>query len=92
MEDSLSWTYGTGADSGLFKPQTDPNAHEIAKKNRSEDVLSASGIVLLRTEENINPKIPTGRYEVKVDRSIFSTSRKPLPFRSTRMKSARRSA
>jgi aspartyl-tRNA synthetase len=64
----------------VFDPQTNPGAHEIAKKIRSEDVISATGLVLLRTEENINPKIPTGRYEVKIDSiDILNKSRTP-PF------------
>ncbi|MGA2141133.1 MAG: aspartate--tRNA ligase [Brevinematales bacterium] len=64
----------------VFDPQTNPDAHEIAKKIRSEDVISASGIVLLRTEENINPKIPTGRFEVKIDRIDVLNKSKTPPF------------
>ncbi len=64
----------------VFDPQTNPEAHDIAKKSRSEDVISASGIVLFRTEENINPKIPTGRFEVKIDRIDILNKAKTPPF------------
>ncbi|MCX7820210.1 MAG: aspartate--tRNA ligase [Brevinematales bacterium] len=70
----------TGIVQLVFDPKTDPEAHSIAKKVRSEDVISASGIVHFRTEENINPKIPTGRFEVKCDTiEILSKSKTP-PF------------
>ncbi len=64
----------------VFDPQTNPDALEIAKKTRSEDVISAGGTVLLRTEENINPKIPTGRFEVKIDRIDILNKSKTPPF------------
>ncbi len=70
----------TGIVQLVFDPKTDPHAHSIAKKVRSEDVITASGIVNFRTEENINPKIPTGRFEVKCDTiEILSKSKTP-PF------------
>ncbi len=64
----------------VFDPQTNPGAHEIAKKVRGEDVISAGGVVLLRTAENINPKIPTGKYEVKIDKIDMLNKSKTPPF------------
>jgi aspartyl-tRNA synthetase len=70
----------TGIIQLVFDPETDPNAHQIAKKIRSEDVVSATGIVLARTAENINPKIPTGKYEVKIDHIDILNKAKTPPF------------
>ncbi|MGC8765842.1 MAG: aspartate--tRNA ligase [Brevinematia bacterium] len=70
----------TGIVQLVFDPKTDPVAHSVAKKVRSEDVITASGVVHPRTEENINPKILTGRFEVKCDTiEILSKSKTP-PF------------
>jgi len=70
----------TGILQLVFDPSTDPEAHAIAKKVRSEYVISAKGIVHHRSEENINPKIPTGRFEVKCfEINILSKSKTP-PF------------
>ncbi len=64
----------------VFDPQTDPEAHAIAKKLRHEDVVSASGIVALRGEDRINPKMPTGKYEIKIDRIWILNRSKTPPF------------
>jgi len=70
----------TGILQLVFDPSTDPEAHAIAKKVRSEYVISGKGIVHHRSEENINPKIPTGRFEVKCfEINILSKSKTP-PF------------
>ncbi|MFN4216887.1 MAG: aspartate--tRNA ligase [Brevinematales bacterium] len=64
----------------VFDPQTNPEAHEIAKKARHEDVISVSGVVQNRSPENVNPKIKTGAYEVKIDRIEFLNRSKTPPF------------
>jgi aspartyl-tRNA synthetase len=46
-----------------FNPQTDPNAHQIARTLRSEDCVAIAGDVAPRGE-NINPKLATGEIEV----------------------------
>jgi len=48
-----------------FNPQTDPEAHKIARGLRSEDVIAVRGEVALRGE-NVNPKLATGQIEVSV--------------------------
>lgn len=70
----------TGIVQLTFDPQTNPKAHEVAKRARSEDVISAMGIVILRTPENINPKIPTGKYEVKIEHAEILSKSKTPPF------------
>lgn len=47
-----------------FNPDTDPNAHKIARALRNEDCVCVRGHVISRGE-NINPKLPTGEVEVE---------------------------
>lgn len=70
----------TGMIQLVFDPETDPEAHAVAKKLRHEDVISASGEVIFRGDEQINPKLPTGKYEIQIDTiTIFNKSNTP-PF------------
>ncbi len=64
----------------VFDPQTNPEAHEMAKKARHEDVLSVTGVVQNRDPENVNPKMKTGTYEVKINRIDFLNRSKTPPF------------
>lgn len=64
----------------VFDPSIAPQAHAIAKKVRSEYVISAKGVVYPRSEENINPKIPTGRFEVKCSEIWVLSKSKTPPF------------
>jgi len=50
----------------VFHPDTAPAAHAAAHELRSEHVASATGEVVLRTPENVNPALPTGEIEVAV--------------------------
>jgi aspartyl-tRNA synthetase len=64
----------------VFNPEHDKGCHELAEKLRSEDVLGIKGKVLLRTGENINPKMETGEIEVMVlELQVFNKSKNP-PF------------
>ena len=47
-----------------FRPEEAPEAHETAKGLRGETVLSVKGRVVLRGEENRNPRLPSGEVEV----------------------------
>ena len=49
----------------VFHPEN-PAAHAAAHELRPEYVLSASGTVVRRTEENVNPELPTGEVEIDV--------------------------
>ena len=51
----------------VFNPEHAPGAHADAHSLRSEWVISVRGKVLRRTEETINPGLPTGEVEVLVD-------------------------
>src|SRR5204863_3276254 len=50
----------------VFNPATAPEAHQAAHSLRSEDVITAAGIVARRAPENVNPNLKTGQIEVAV--------------------------
>lgn len=56
----------TGIVQLVFHPESAPEAHATAHRLRSEDVLTASGKVMEREPENVNPNIPTGEIELSV--------------------------
>ncbi|MBU1078173.1 MAG: aspartate--tRNA ligase [Spirochaetes bacterium] len=57
----------TGIIQVVFNPEISKECHDVAGKLRSEDVIAVKGIVSKRSDETINPKIPTGMIEVKVN-------------------------
>ncbi|NBB85320.1 MAG: aspartate--tRNA ligase [Bacteroidetes bacterium] len=64
----------------VFSPQDDAQAHEAGNTLRSEYVVSVKGVVQERSEDTINPKLPTGGVEVRVqDLNILNTAEVP-PF------------
>jgi aspartyl-tRNA synthetase len=70
--------------SGLVQLVIDPShaggAHAVAETVRSEYVLAAEGEVVARDETTVNPALPTGEVEVKVDLlAVLNPSRTP-PF------------
>jgi aspartyl-tRNA synthetase len=50
----------------VFHPESAPEAHARAHSLRSEDVISAAGMVNRRGAEQINPNLATGEIEVAV--------------------------
>jgi aspartyl-tRNA synthetase len=68
--------------SGLLQLVFHPEhaAHAKAKDLRAEDVISASGPVVARDEQNVNPEMPTGEVELDVrDFDLLADSETP-PF------------
>ena len=64
----------------VFNPDTQPDAHKIARTLRCEWVIAAEGVVQPRSEGMKNPKLATGDIEVAVRKiEIFNTSKTP-PF------------
>jgi len=64
----------------VMNPEVSPGAHALAARLRSEYVISAWGTVTERPEGTVNPKLPTGEIEVKVNKlEILSESKTP-PF------------
>jgi aspartyl-tRNA synthetase len=63
----------------VFNPASGA-AHEEAHKLRSEDVITATGVVNRRAPENINPNLATGEIEIAVtEMEILADSETP-PF------------
>ena len=56
-----------GVTQVVFTPDSD--AFASAEAVKLESVISVAGKVIARTDENINPALPTGRIEVVADRS-----------------------
>lgn len=70
----------TGFAQIVFNPQVNEEAHNKAQDLRSEFVISVEGKVRARSEEMINPKIPTGEIEVMVEKlELLNVSETP-PF------------
>ena len=70
----------TGFVQIVFNPEISKEAHNDAQDLRSEYVISVEGKVRARSEEMINPKIPTGEIEVMVEKmELLNTSETP-PF------------
>ncbi len=67
-----------GVTQCVFMPES--SAFKAAEAVRLESVLSVTGRVLARTEENINPTLPTGHIEVVVDQIEVLSSAETLPF------------
>jgi len=53
-----------GLTQAVFIPKDSPEAHTKAQELRNEFVVKVSGIVNMRPEGTINPKLPTGEIEI----------------------------
>ncbi|HST38893.1 MAG TPA: aspartate--tRNA ligase [Conexibacter sp.] len=63
-----------------FHPDRAPEAHRLAHALRSEHVLTAVGTVVRRSQENVNPNLPTGEVELLVDELIVHAAADTPPF------------
>jgi aspartyl-tRNA synthetase len=64
----------------VFDPETQPDAHKLARTARCEWVMAAEGVVQPRSEGMANPKLATGEIEVAVEQlEILNISKTP-PF------------
>ncbi|MBM7605794.1 aspartyl-tRNA synthetase [Metabacillus crassostreae] len=70
----------TGVVQVVFNPEISEEALQIAEKVRSEYVLDITGEVVLRSEETINPNVPTGKIEVIVESVTIVNAAKNPPF------------
>src|SRR5206468_4585342 len=61
-------------------PERAPGAAELAKEIRNEVVLQATGEILARAAETVNPKMDTGEVELHVDELRILSRSTPLPF------------
>jgi aspartyl-tRNA synthetase len=70
----------TGVTQLVINPEHSPAAAAVAHGVRNEYVLQATGTIVRRSPETVNPKMPTGEVELQVDTlGVLSTST-PLPF------------
>lgn len=70
----------TGIVQIVFQPEVSQEALQIADKVRSEYVIDVEGTVIARAEETVNPKIPTGKVEVLIEKIEVLNKSKALPF------------
>jgi len=64
----------------VFSPQDNQAAYNKAENLRSEDVISVKGTVRLRSDDTINPKLPTGKVEVRIEDVLVLNTANALPF------------
>lgn len=69
----------TGLVQLVFEADT-PSTHELAQELRSEYVISASGTVVARAPEQVNPNLATGGVEVVVSKLQILAAAKTPPF------------
>jgi aspartyl-tRNA synthetase len=67
-----------GVTQCVFTPES--AAFKVAEAVRLESVIAVTGRVIARTEENINPALPTGGVEVVVDSIEVLSAAETLPF------------
>jgi aspartyl-tRNA synthetase len=64
----------------VVNPERAPAAAEAAREIRNEFVLRATGDVVARAPENVNPTLPTGEVEIQVDELEILSRSPALPF------------
>ncbi|MBI4179779.1 aspartate--tRNA ligase [bacterium] len=70
----------TGLLQLVFDPARDPKIHAEAAAVRSEWVIEASGEVVARSPETVNPNLPTGEIEVAARTLEVLNQSRALPF------------
>jgi aspartyl-tRNA synthetase len=70
----------TGLCQLVINPERAPDAHAATHEIRNEFVLRAVGEVAAREPELVNPNLPTGEVELKVDELEILSRSTPLPF------------
>ncbi|HYY02473.1 MAG TPA: aspartate--tRNA ligase [Gaiellaceae bacterium] len=71
---------GEGVCQLVVNPEHAPDAHAAAHDVRNEFVLQATGDVVRRAPEAVNPNLPTGEVEVQVTSLDIVSRSTPLPF------------
>jgi aspartyl-tRNA synthetase len=64
----------------VFNPEVNPDTHNKAGVLRDEYVIAVRGLVNLRPPEMINPNLPTGEIEVRVEELRILNAAKTPPF------------
>ena len=64
----------------VFHPEQAPEAHAAAERLHLEDVICVDGEVVRRSEDTVNPRIPTGEVELAVATMERLAETEPVPF------------
>ena len=64
----------------VINPEHAPEAAQVAHGVRNEFVLRAEGEVVTRAPELVNPNLPTGEVELRVEQLEIVSTAPPLPF------------
>jgi aspartyl-tRNA synthetase len=70
----------TGLVQLVLDPDEAGEAFELGHNLRAEDVLSASGKVVRRSPETVNPDLPTGEFELRVAEARLLSDAETPPF------------
>jgi len=70
----------TGLVQLVFDPDRAGEAFELSHRLRAEDVLSVAGEVVHRDPETVNPELPTGEFELRVDSARLLADAQTPPF------------
>jgi aspartyl-tRNA synthetase len=70
----------TGLVQLVFNPDEAGEAFELGHRLRAEDVIRAAGKVVRRSEETINPELPTGEFELRVSEATLLADSETPPF------------
>jgi aspartyl-tRNA synthetase len=70
----------TGIVQLVFNPDSSGESFELAHKLRAEDVLTVSGNVVRRSEQTVNPELPTGEVELRVTAAELLADSETPPF------------
>src|SRR5215212_4738011 len=70
----------TGLVQLVFNPDEAGEAFGLGHKLRAEDVLTASGPVVKRSPETVNPELPTGEVEIRVNEARVLSEADTPPF------------
>jgi aspartyl-tRNA synthetase len=70
----------TGIVQLVFNPGSSGESFELAHKLRAEDVLSATGNVVRRSEDTVNPDLATGEVELQVTGAELLAGSETPPF------------
>jgi aspartyl-tRNA synthetase len=70
----------TGIVQLVFHPDSSGDSFETAHRLRAEDVVTAAGTVVRRSAETVNPELPTGAVELKVESAELLADAETPPF------------
>ena len=70
----------TGIVQLVFHPDDSGEAFELSHRLRAEDVLTVAGEVVRRSDETVNPDLPTGEFELRVADATREAHSQTPPF------------